>query len=132
RISNAIVSFLIRLGINLGGTNTGMMALLTVRGRKSGKSITNAIVIIVQEGQRYLISPFGLVNWVRNRRAAGGEAIITRSRRSEKIRAIELPPQTAAPIFREMVRAAGGGNFVQSHLSVTIDSPIEDFEREIL
>ena len=127
RISNTIISFLLRLGVNIGN-----MALLTVRGRKSGKPITNPIVIVVQDGKRYLLSPFGVVNWVRNLRAAGGEITITRSRRTEKIHAIELPPEAAALIFREAVRAGGGGAFVRQYQNVTADSSLEEFEREVL
>src|SRR5437870_1565210 len=77
--------------------------LLTVRGRKSGKPIETPIAIFVQGGKSYLITPYGIVNWVRNLRAAGGEATITHTRRTEKIRAVELPPEAAAPIFREAV-----------------------------
>lgn len=124
RISNAMVSFLLRLGVNLG-----RMALLTVRGRKSGNPITTPIVIIVQEGKRYLISPFGIVNWVRNLRAAGGEATITRGRRAEKVQAIELAPEIAAPIFRETLRTTPG--FIRGYVNLTVDSPLEEFEREI-
>lgn len=127
RSSNAITSFLLRLGVNMGN-----MALLTVRGRKSGKPITTPIAIVVHEGKRYLLSPFGVVNWVRNLRAAGGEITITRSRRTEKIHAIELPPEAAALIFREAVRAGGGGAFVRQYQNVTADSSLEEFEREVL
>jgi len=59
----------------------------------------------VQEQQRYLIATDGIVNWVRNLRAAGGEATLTRRRHSERIHAVELSPEAAAPIFREALRA---------------------------
>lgn len=127
RISNAITSFLLRLGVNIGN-----MALLTVRGRKSGKPITTPIAIVVHEGKRYLVAAFGVVSWVRNLRAAGGKATITRGRRTEKIHAIELPPEAAALIFREAVRAGGGGAFVRQYQNVTADSSLEEFEREVL
>jgi deazaflavin-dependent oxidoreductase (nitroreductase family) len=63
----------------------GSFALLTVRGRKSGKPIETPLAIFVHEGKSYLIASYGIVNWVRNLRAAGGEATITRSRHTEKI-----------------------------------------------
>ncbi len=124
RVSNAMTSFFLRLGVNMGN-----MALLTVRGRKSGKPITNPVVIVVQDGKRYLISPFGIVNWVRNLRAAGGEITITRGRRTEKLHAIELAPEVAAPIFRESVRS--GPSYVSGYLNVTANSSLEEFEREV-
>ncbi len=55
----------------------GSFALLTIRGRKSGRPIETPIAIFVQEGKSYLLTPYGIVNWVRNLRAAGGEATIT-------------------------------------------------------
>ncbi len=138
RISNAMTSSLLRLGIKVWS-----FSLLTVRGRKSGKPIETPLVIFVQEGKRYLVAPYGVVNWVRNLRAAGGEATITHSRRTEKIHAIELPPEEAAPIFREAVRSGPPGIpaaifrwyrslFVFPYLNVTANSSLEEFEREAL
>jgi len=138
RINNALISSLLHLGVNIGS-----FTLLTVRGRKSGKPIETPIAIFVQEGQRYLLSPYGIVNWVRNLRAAGGEATITRKRRTEKILAIELSPDAAAPIFRESVRSGPPGIpaaifrgyryfLVLPYLNVTVDSSLEEFEREVL
>src|SRR6266705_3525894 len=138
RINNSIISSLLHLGVKLGS-----FALFTIRGRKSGKPIETPIAVFVQEGKSYLITPYGLVNWVRNLRAAGGEATITRSRRSEKIHAIELPPETAAPIFREAVCSGPPGIptvlirvylsfFVLPYLNITVDSSLEEFEREVL
>src|SRR6266487_1186603 len=66
RLNNSITSSLLRLGVKLGS-----FALLTVRGRKSGKPIETPIAIFVQEGKSYLLTPYGIVNWVRNLRAAG-------------------------------------------------------------
>ena len=73
RINNLIISSLLRMGISMGS-----FALLTVCGRKSGKPIETPIAIFVHEGKSYLIASYGIVNWVRNLRATGGEATITR------------------------------------------------------
>ena len=121
----------------------GSFALHTVRGRKSGKPIETPIAIFVHEGKSYLIASYGIVNWVRNLRAAGGEATITRRRRTEKIHAVELPPEAAAPIFREAVLSGPPGIpaviirvyrslFVLPYLNVTVESSFEEFEREVL
>jgi deazaflavin-dependent oxidoreductase (nitroreductase family) len=138
RINNAMTSSLLRLGINMWS-----FSLLTVRGRKSGKPIETPLAIFVQEGNRYLIATYGVVNWVRNLRTTGGEATITRGRRTEKIHAVELPPETAAPIFREALRSGPPGIpaaifrgyralFVLPYLNVTENSSLEEFEREVL
>jgi deazaflavin-dependent oxidoreductase (nitroreductase family) len=138
RINNSIISSLLILGISMGS-----FALLTVRGRKSGRPIETPIAIFVQEGKSYLIASYGIVNWVRNLRAAGGEATLTRNRRTEKIHAIELEPVAAAPIIRVAVRSGPPGIpsaifrgyrslFVLPYLNVTVDSSLEEFEREVL
>jgi deazaflavin-dependent oxidoreductase (nitroreductase family) len=100
RLNNADISWLVHLGVNVGG-----FALLTVRGRKSGKPIQTPLAVFIQGEHRYLIATYGIVNWVRNLRRAGGDAILTQSRYAERIRAIELPPQTAVPILQAALRA---------------------------
>jgi len=138
RINNVMTSSLLRLGIQVWS-----FSLLTVRGRKSGKPIETPLVIFVQERKRYLIATYGVVNWVRNLRAAGGEATITRSLRTEKIHAIELEPEASALIFREAVRSGPPGIpavifrvyrslFVLPYLNVTENSSLEEFEHEVL
>ena len=138
RINNATISSLVRLGIKVGG-----FTLLTVRGRKSGKPIETPLVIFVQDQQRYLIAAYGIVNWVRNLRAAGGEAALVRGQHSKKIHAIELEPAAAALVFREVLRAGPPGTpamifrvyralFVLPYLNVTANSSLEEFEREVL
>src|SRR5437667_10606007 len=113
RISNAMTTFLLRMGVKLG-----TMTLLTVRGRKSGKIRTTPVT---------LIAPFGAVNWVRNLRAAS-EATLTRGRHSERVSAVELSTQEAGPILKQSL--AGAPSFVTSYFDVTQDSPLADFERE--
>lgn len=137
RINNAVISSLLRMGINVGS-----FSLLTVRGRKSGKCISTPIAIFVQDQKRYLVATYGVVNWVRNLRATGGEVTLTRRRHSEKIHAIELEPAVAAPIFRKALRSGPPGIpavifrvyrslLVLPYLDVTENSSLEEFEREV-
>lgn len=138
RLNNAVMSSLVRLGIPMGS-----FALLTVRGRKSGRLIQTPVAIFSQGGKRYLIATYGEVNWVRNLRAAGGMASLTSGRRTASLQAIELPPGEAAPIFRDALHAGPPGIpapivrmyrrfFVLPYLNVTVDASDEDFEREVL
>ena len=122
RISNAMTTFLLRMGVKMGS-----MTLLTVRGRKSGKIRTNPVTLIELDGYRLLIAPFGTVNWVRNLRAAG-EATLTRGRHRERVSAVELRIQEAGPILKQSL--TGAPSFVTSYFDVTQDSPLADFERE--
>jgi hypothetical protein len=63
RLSNTMVTALLHAGIKMGN-----MTLLTVRGRKSGQSRTTPVALIERDGQRWLVAPYGAVNWVRNLR----------------------------------------------------------------
>ncbi|GHO62941.1 nitroreductase [Ktedonobacter sp. SOSP1-52] len=111
------------------GLKVGPIHLLTVRGRKSGQSRTTPIAVVEQNGQRYLVATFGIVNWVRNLRAAK-EATLTLGRRCETISVVELVPEEAAPILKECIGA--GGPITQGYFDVTAESSLQDFERETL
>src|SRR2546421_7021944 len=125
RVANVMTMTLLRAGVKLAGFGKYPMYLLTVRGRKSGQPRTVPIVILQQNGNRYLVSPFGIVDWVRNLRAAG-DAILTRGRRAETVNARELPPKEAALVLREEIK---GGNPFARYFGVTADSSLEEFER---
>jgi deazaflavin-dependent oxidoreductase (nitroreductase family) len=138
RLNNAVISSMVRRGRKVGS-----FSLLTVRGRKSGKPIATPLAIFIQDQKRYLIASYGIVNWVRNLRAAGGEAALVRGRNSEKICAIELEKDTAALVLREALRSGPPGVpavifrvyralMVLPYLDVTENSSLEEFEQEVL
>ena len=122
RLSNAMITTLLRSGVKIG-----QMTLLTVAGRKSGQPRTAPVVVGEQNGQRWLISVYGQVDWARNLRAAG-KATLTRGRRSEAITAVELSPAEAAPILKQSL--AGAPAMIRAYFDVTPDSPLDAFERE--
>jgi deazaflavin-dependent oxidoreductase (nitroreductase family) len=122
RMEAALIAMLLHAGVKLGTTS-----LLTVRGRKSGQPHTVPVVLVEQNGERFLVAPYGVVQWVRNIRAAG-TATLTRSRHSETINATELEAREAAPVLKQYLQQVSGG--VRSYFDATKDSPLEDFERE--
>jgi deazaflavin-dependent oxidoreductase (nitroreductase family) len=132
RAGNVLTMTLLRAGVKLVGPymvrGNYPLYLFTVRGRKSGLPRTIPIVIIQQNGKRYLASPYGIVDWVRNLRAAG-EAILTRGRRAETVNARELSPQEAALVLREDFK---GGNPFARYFGVTANSSLEEFERAVV
>ncbi len=128
RVGNVLTTTLLRAGFKLVGLGNYPMYLLTVRGRTSGQPRTVSIAIIERNGKRYLGSPFGVVAWVRNLRAAG-EATLTRGRRSETVNARELPKGEAALLLREEIK---GDNPFARYYGVTADSSLEEFERAVL
>ena len=122
RVSNAIVAALLRRGVKIGSN-----ALLTVPGRTSGEPRTTPVTLLERDGEVWLSSPFGEVNWVRNLRAAG-RATLTRGGRSEPISAVELTPAEAAPVLKWAL--ASIPSFLRAYFDVTPDSSLDAFEQE--
>jgi deazaflavin-dependent oxidoreductase (nitroreductase family) len=122
RVSNAIVAALLRRGVKIGSN-----ALLTVTGRTSGEPRTTPVTLLEQNGERYLQSPFGEVNWVRNLRAAG-QATLTRGRHAEPISVVEVSPDEAAAVYKAVLATVP--SLIKGYFDVTPDSPLADFERE--
>jgi deazaflavin-dependent oxidoreductase (nitroreductase family) len=121
RMRDSLLMTLQRAGVNMG-----TMSLLTVRGRKSGQPHTVPVRLVEQDGQRWLVAPYGTVQWVRNLRVAG-QATLTRGRRSEAISVTELPAQEAAPILKQYLLKATAA---RPYFDVAKDAPLAAFERE--
>ena len=100
--------------------------LMTVRGRKTGKPYTTPVTLVERDGKRWLVSPYGEVNWIKNARAAG-EISLFRGGKTESLRIRELSPQESAPILKEYITLEG---IVRPFFDVQPDDPIEDFETE--
>ncbi len=102
------------------------VAALDVRGRKSGRVISLPVVIAEVGGERYLVSMLGQdVNWVRNVRAAGGDAVLRHGRR-EVVRLVEVPANARAPVLRRYLEVAPGA---RAHVAVDRRAPTQAFER---
>ena len=125
RLGNILTTTLLRAGVKMAGPGGVPMYLLTVRGRKSGQPRTIPIVVLERDGKRYLVSPYGIVDWVRNVRAAR-EAILTRARRSEQVRVVELPSKEAALVLRTSFEQ-GIPSFLAKYFEVTAQSSPEEF-----
>ncbi len=125
RLFNVLTITLLRAGFKMGA-----MYLLTVRGRKSGQPRTTPIAVVEKDGKRYVITPYGVVDWVRNLRAAG-EAILTRGHHSETVRATELPSSEASSLLKRILED-GIPSFLQQYFEVTANSSHEEFERAVV
>ena len=82
------------------GVPMGPNALITTRGRKSGLPRTTPVALVELEGRRWIQSPFGEVNWVRNLRASG-EATLAVGSRQETVSATELGTEEAATFYAD-------------------------------
>lgn len=94
RVLNPVVSRLLGAGLSFGPN-----VLLTVRGRSSGQPRTFPVAILELDGRRFIQSPWGEVNWVRNLRVAG-VAIVSHGARRERVEAIEIAPEEGGSILR--------------------------------
>jgi deazaflavin-dependent oxidoreductase (nitroreductase family) len=82
------------------------IATLTVMGRHTGDP-RKVPVIPVEVGQcRYLVSPYGESDWVRNLRTAGGGELSSRGQ-TEAFRATEVPLDERGPIIARYREIAG-------------------------
>ena len=121
RLSNSILTTLLHLGVKLPGTY-----LLSVPGRKSGKIHTIPVRLIEKDGRRWLVAPYGQVNWVLNARAAG-QVTLSPGRTSETVSIVELDPKESAPVLKEYLRQV---SVVKPYFDVTPESSLDAFEAE--
>ena len=121
RLGNRLVAPLARLG--LAGKRTHV---LTVRGRKSGRKYSTPVQLIFEDGERWLVAPYGERSWVRNARSAG-EVELTRALRTERVRVEEVDAETAAPILREYLRKTP---VTKPYFDASAESPLEEFAAE--
>ncbi len=130
-ILNPLIRRLLGAGLPFGPN-----VLLTVRGRSSGKPRTVPVAILELDGRRYVQSPFGEVNWVRNLRVAG-EAVVTKGRQREIVSAVEVPSDAAGPIlhdalapfFRSRLMAPVAGWLFHLSAGSSLDDYIEESRR---
>jgi hypothetical protein len=69
---------------------------LAVPGRRSGRVYRVPVIPVAHEGARYLVSPRGETDWVRNLRHAGRGRLGDEEFRATEIAAAERPPIIAA------------------------------------
>jgi deazaflavin-dependent oxidoreductase (nitroreductase family) len=102
------------------------MVLLTVTGRKSGKRYTTPVALVIKNGDRYLVAPYGEVNWVQNARSAGTVSI-QRGRRIETLTVQELDAQTSAPVLKEYINSEA---ITRPYFDAAPDDPVESYALE--
>jgi hypothetical protein len=120
KLLNGFSAVLHRLGIA-----PDYLVTLEVAGRTSGRTVSLPLVMAIVADRRYLVSMLGEdVAWVRNVRAAQGDAVIVHGKR-ESIHLEEVPVAKRAPILKAFLRRAPGA---RPHIPVDKDAPIGQFE----
>ncbi|MGP8060448.1 MAG: nitroreductase/quinone reductase family protein [Acidimicrobiales bacterium] len=99
QVFNRTVAALTRAGISVWGSR-----VLEVRGRRSGELRRVPVNLLNVEGRRYLVSPRGETQWVRNVRAAAGSLDLVVGRRRRHHLATELDDADKVQIIRAYLR----------------------------
>jgi hypothetical protein len=98
---------------------------LEVRGRSSGQLISFPIVLADVDGAWYAVSMLGAnANWVRNVRAADGDAVV-RHGEAVEVRLVEVPVSQRAPILKRYLEVAPGA---RPHIPVDHREPVSALE----
>jgi deazaflavin-dependent oxidoreductase (nitroreductase family) len=98
-VFNRAVAGLTRLGVSVWGSR-----VLEVRGRSSGEWRQTPVNLLTVDGRRYLVSPRGHSQWVRNMRVSGGGRLRI-GPRSETFTATELlEDELKAPVLRAYLK----------------------------
>jgi deazaflavin-dependent oxidoreductase (nitroreductase family) len=97
-VFNRLVAVLTGSGVSVLGSR-----VLEVRGRSSGEPRRTPVNLLDFEGERYLVSPRGETQWVRNLRVSG-EGRLFVGKRSESFTAVELAGDQKAPVIRAYLK----------------------------
>jgi hypothetical protein len=101
-------------------------AVLEMPGRKSGRTVAVPLAIVPYRRRWYLVSMLGNdANWVRNVRAASGNAVLLHGRRRH-VHLHETDVAERAPIIRRYLLLAWGA---RPHLPVAWHASLPEFER---
>lgn len=110
--------------IHATGIFPNYMVTLEVVGRRTGKTITFPLAMVVQDDQRYLVSMLGAnSSWVRNVQAAGGHARLVHGR-IENVLLEELPAEGRPGVLKAYLKIAPGA---RPHIPVDMNAPLEAF-----
>ena len=125
---NAIVRMVNRLSRALieRGMGPEHRYVLTVRGRKTGKEYSAPVTLIEQGGKRYLVAPYGEMNWVRNARAAG-RVTLARGGRSQTLSIVQVSAAESAPVLKAYLAVEP---ITRPYFDAKPDSPLEAFVAE--
>jgi deazaflavin-dependent oxidoreductase (nitroreductase family) len=119
RVGDAIMGLFARAGV-------GPIHLLTTRGRRSGLPRTTPVTLVEQDGQRWLVAPYGTVSWVLNARAAG-RVTLRRGRETGDYTIREVSAAEAGPVLKRYLAIAGA---TRPYFLATKDSPVDAFIAE--
>jgi deazaflavin-dependent oxidoreductase (nitroreductase family) len=124
RVLNPITTTMMRLGLR----PDPRMALVTIRGRKTGRERTVPMGVFDRDGRKYIVAAFGEVNWVLNLRAAGA-VTIAQGKRKARYAAEQVQGEEAALVLRDCLAAylpsPLAGPMLRQRIGITADAPLD-------
>jgi len=99
KLMNPFVVIMMHVGVSVWGSR-----ILEIPGRTSGVPRRTPVNLLEFDGHRYLVSPRGEGQWVRNLRANGGRLALLLGRRREELSAHELADSEKSPVLRAYLR----------------------------
>lgn len=121
RIVNRIITWMLKVGLA-----PRIYYLLTVTGRTSGNPHSVPVTLVDEGNRRWLVAPYGDVDWVKNARAAG-TVELSRGKQGEVFTIHELPPEQAAPILKKYLEQYP---ISKHYFDVHVDSSVDEFVDE--
>ena len=98
-----------------------------MRGRRTGTLHSTPVTLVERDGRRWLVAPYGAVDWVQNARAAGS-VTLSRGRRSEDVQFDEVGGDEAAGVLRSYVRKV---RVVRSYFAAPPNGALALFAAEV-
>jgi deazaflavin-dependent oxidoreductase (nitroreductase family) len=109
--------------LGIGPRNTH---ILTTVGRKSGTPHSHPVSLVFEGADRYLVAPYGEVDWVKNARAAG-VVELRRGSKTETFTIRQVAPHDAGRVLKAYV---GFAPIVLPYFEASKGSPPEAFAKE--
>jgi hypothetical protein len=114
-------------GSSARGVGPEYLVALEVPGRRSARIVSLPLVVAALGGERYLVSMLGEgANWVRNVRAAVGEAALRRGRREEVHLEEVVAPDHRALVPKAYLERASNAS---AQVPIDKDAPLAEFRR---
>ncbi len=99
KLMNPFVVMMMRAGVSVWGSR-----ILEVPGRTSGVPRRTPVNLLEFDGDRYLVSPRGEGQWVKNVRANDGGLTLLLGRHRQELSAHELTDGEKSPVLRAYLR----------------------------
>ncbi|MDQ3962349.1 MAG: nitroreductase family deazaflavin-dependent oxidoreductase [Actinomycetota bacterium] len=121
RVGNVLMGTAARTGFG-----PGHLYILTTRGRDTGKPHSHPVQLVIEGDQKWLVAPYGVVDWVKNARATG-RVHLRRGREAKEYTIEDAETSDAGRVLKKYVKLAP---VVWPYMDAGLSSSEEEFARE--